>query len=148
MPVWHTLAENDFKDKVNLGRMDASANKYTASRFSINGFPVVVLVRNDSYFIFDGIKNWQNIRNFATTPTAEMFVPGFPVLQRASWTVVILDFAETLYSDLVVIISRRLSISLLIFFFGVMVGLMIAVSVLTMILQREEEEEPVRYKTD
>jgi len=138
IPVWHTLAEKDFKDQLNLGRMDASLHKNTAERFKIKGFPVVLLIRDDTYFVYSGVKNWANLRDFVTLRGEEMPVPGYPVPPPATWTVFILSLVKQVREDVFILIGRKPWVTSLIFGLGIVSGILISIMVLTLLLDSDD----------
>lgn len=138
IPVWHTLAEKDFKDRLNLGRMDASLHKNTAGRFKIKGFPVVLLIRDDTYFVYSGTKNWANLRDFVTLASEDMPVSGYPVPPSITWTAFFLNQFKQIREDLFVLIGRKPWVTCLIFGLGIMSGILISIMVATLLLDTED----------
>jgi len=62
--TWGILAA-ELEGSVNVAELDATANRVTARRFNITGYPTPILIRNGYYYVYENFRQIPHLKDFA-----------------------------------------------------------------------------------
>jgi len=125
-PIWEQVA-TDLKGSVNVAKLDATEHTYTARRFDVRGFPTIKLLHRGNMYDFNGQRTAKDLAEFASktfeTAASKPIPPPF------GWFETIWDSITGTLSDVKILLSRKPEAMGLMFFLGLLFGVMIVLTI-------------------
>lgn len=122
-PTWEELAK-ELKGMINVARLDATANEYTASRFNIRGFPTIKFLRQGKMYDYNGARTVEALKEFALDQSKRG--EGKPIPPPITFLQMLRLEVETLAQDVKMLVMRKTDATVLIFCLGFIAGVFFA----------------------
>jgi len=122
-PIWQKLA-SEFDAKVHVARVVGDENRIAMAKFGVDGFPTIVLIQDGYYYRYPQTEplSLQGFIQFINGGYRNVESNILP--QPVRWTDMVLSELLLAKNDIVATAQQRPDISLLLFMFGILCGVL------------------------
>ena len=75
-PTWNELAKST-KDRINIGKIEASVNKRIGSKYNVQGYPTLLFINGDKYEKYNGDRSLDSLKRFAHQMLSKTYISEF-----------------------------------------------------------------------